>query len=66
MKPLLIQAGVWESAVALGERLRDRLADPALDRGVCHMDLTLDNVHLIDGVEDRPSLTAGSTGKLPI
>jgi len=32
----------WESAVALGERLRDRLSDRALDRGVCHMNLTLD------------------------
>jgi Ser/Thr protein kinase RdoA (MazF antagonist) len=31
-----------------GYWLRDRLSDPALDRGVCHMDLTLDNVHLID------------------
>jgi Ser/Thr protein kinase RdoA (MazF antagonist) len=48
MKPLLIKAKVWESAVALGERLRDRLSDRAPDRGVCHMDLTLDNVHLID------------------
>lgn len=33
MKPLLIKAGTWESTVALGERLRDRLSDPALERG---------------------------------
>lgn len=35
----------WEQAVALGERLKRIIANPALDRGVCHMDLTLDNVH---------------------
>jgi Ser/Thr protein kinase RdoA (MazF antagonist) len=47
MKPLLIKAGIWESTVALGERLRDRLSDLALERGVCHLDFTIDNVHLI-------------------
>jgi Ser/Thr protein kinase RdoA (MazF antagonist) len=35
----------WEQAVALGERLKRIIANPALDYGVCHMDLTLDNVH---------------------
>ena len=35
----------WEQAVALGERLKQAIAKPALDRGICHMDLTLDNVH---------------------
>ena len=35
---------------ALGERLKDRLAEPSLDWGICHMDLTLDNVHVAEGL----------------
>jgi Ser/Thr protein kinase RdoA (MazF antagonist) len=46
MRQLLMQAGRWQSAVALGERLTERLVETDLDRGICHMDLTLDNVHL--------------------
>ncbi|HWH99679.1 MAG TPA: phosphotransferase [Propionibacteriaceae bacterium] len=46
MRNLLEQADRWRSVVALGERLKERLARTALDRGICHMDLTLDNVHL--------------------
>jgi Ser/Thr protein kinase RdoA (MazF antagonist) len=46
MKGHLSEAGRWSQAVALGARLREFLASAALDRGVCHMDLTLDNVHL--------------------
>ncbi|GHO99383.1 hypothetical protein KSF_094310 [Reticulibacter mediterranei] len=41
----LREAQRWEQAVALGERLKHIIANPALDYGVCHMDLTLDNVH---------------------
>jgi Ser/Thr protein kinase RdoA (MazF antagonist) len=41
----LKEAKRWEQAVALGERLKQVIADPALERGICHMDLTLDNVH---------------------
>lgn len=41
----LLEAKRWEQAVALGERLKQVIANPALDRGICHMDLTLDNVH---------------------
>jgi Ser/Thr protein kinase RdoA (MazF antagonist) len=41
----LTEAKRWEQAVALGGRLRRVLANSALDRGICHMDLTLDNVH---------------------
>jgi Ser/Thr protein kinase RdoA (MazF antagonist) len=48
MNRLLVQAGRWRQAVALGERLKRRLAEPNLDRGICHMDLTLDNVHLAE------------------
>jgi Ser/Thr protein kinase RdoA (MazF antagonist) len=48
MRPLLEQAGRWRSAVGLAERLQARLARTALDRGICHMDLTLDNVHLAE------------------
>jgi len=45
MKSLLIEAGRWPQLVALGDRLKRIVANPALDHGVCHMDLTLDNVH---------------------
>jgi Ser/Thr protein kinase RdoA (MazF antagonist) len=34
----------------LGERLNRRLAEPSLDWGICHMELTLDNVHLAENV----------------
>ena len=49
MRPFLEQADRWDAARALGDRLHDRLTDPALDRGICHMDLTLDNVHVTEG-----------------
>lgn len=45
MRAHLCAAGKWQDAVRLGHRLRSAVADPRLDRGVCHMDLTLDNVH---------------------
>lgn len=45
MKPLLAEAGQWETMVAMGARLREAIAGAGLDWGVCHMDLTLDNVH---------------------
>ena len=45
MKMHLSEAKRWKQAVALGERLKQAVANPALDRGICHMDLTLDNVH---------------------
>ncbi len=41
----LREAKRWKQAVALGERLKQVIANPALDRGICHMDLTLDNIH---------------------
>jgi Ser/Thr protein kinase RdoA (MazF antagonist) len=41
----LHEAKRWKQAVDLGERLKHVIANPALDRGICHMDLTLDNVH---------------------
>jgi Ser/Thr protein kinase RdoA (MazF antagonist) len=50
MQPLLIQAARWRSAVALGERLKRRLAESSLDWGICHMDLSLDNVHLAENL----------------
>lgn len=40
----LCEAKRWKQAVSLGERLKQVIANPALDRGICHMDLTLDNV----------------------
>ncbi len=45
MKAHLVAARRWQQAAALGERLKQVTANPALDRGICHMDLTLDNVH---------------------
>lgn len=45
MEKHLCAAKRWEQAVALGERMKQIIANPALDRGICHMDLTLDNVH---------------------
>jgi Ser/Thr protein kinase RdoA (MazF antagonist) len=52
MNTHLIAARRWQQASDLGERLKEVLADSGLDRGICHMDLTLDNVH-----RDRDSLT---------
>ena len=49
MRPLLQTAGCWTALAALGDRMKGRLTDPALDTGICHMDLTLDNVHLTEG-----------------
>ena len=46
MKRHLTEAGCWRAALGLGARLARFLAAADLDRGVCHMDLTLDNVHL--------------------
>lgn len=46
MEQHLRAADRWEQMVGLATRLRSVPADPNLDRGVCHMDLTLDNVCL--------------------
>ncbi|HSX17567.1 MAG TPA: phosphotransferase [Patescibacteria group bacterium] len=45
MKPLLVEAKQWSKMTALAERLKQHVANPLLDKGICHMDLTLDNVH---------------------
>jgi Ser/Thr protein kinase RdoA (MazF antagonist) len=50
MRPALLEAGRWRTVAALGERLKDRLAAASLDWGICHMDLTLDNVHVAEGL----------------
>jgi Ser/Thr protein kinase RdoA (MazF antagonist) len=49
MKTPLVEAGEWQRVVALSERLKDTVANPALDYGICHMDLKPDNVHEHDG-----------------
>jgi Ser/Thr protein kinase RdoA (MazF antagonist) len=46
MKEQLCQAALWKEAVALGTRLSRFLSNARLERGICHMDLTLDNVHV--------------------
>ena len=45
MKPLLIEAKQWSKMTELADRLKQLIANPMLDKGICHMDLTLDNVH---------------------
>lgn len=45
MKSPLEESGQWQRVFDLTERLRPITTNPALDWGVCHMDLTLDNVH---------------------
>ncbi len=44
-KKHFIKANQWEKLVSLGERLKKHVDNQKLDRGICHMDLTLDNVH---------------------
>ncbi len=48
MEMHLREANRWKQAVALGERLKQIIANSTLDHGICHMDLTLDNVHRHD------------------
>jgi len=45
MEKSLIESGQWQRVFDLSERMRKIITNPALDWGVCHMDLTLDNVH---------------------
>ena len=49
MEGPLVESGQWQTVVDLAERLRAMITRPTLDYGVCHMDLTHDNVHLHDG-----------------
>jgi Ser/Thr protein kinase RdoA (MazF antagonist) len=61
MKSLLVKARRWQQMTALGDRLKRKIARSKLDQGICHMDLTLDNVH-----RDGDSLTVfdfDSSGK---
>lgn len=44
MQQHLTAAGKWQQIVDMGERLKQKIANSELDWGVCHMDLTLDNV----------------------
>ena len=46
MKASLIEAKQWARMAALATRLKQRLPNETLDWGICHMDLTLDNVHV--------------------
>jgi Ser/Thr protein kinase RdoA (MazF antagonist) len=45
MQKHLLQVGRWQEMLALGARLKKLIANPALDRGICHIDLTLGNVY---------------------
>ena len=45
MEMPLIESGQWQRVFDLTERLRHTITNDVLDYGVCHMDLTLDNVH---------------------
>jgi len=44
--PLLVKSGQLQRVVDLTERLRNIVNNPALDYGVCHMDLKPDNIHI--------------------
>ena len=48
IRPLLVESGQLQRMTDLIERLRTIITNPALDYGVCHMDLKPDNIH-IDG-----------------
>ncbi|HYD09644.1 MAG TPA: phosphotransferase [Acidimicrobiales bacterium] len=50
LRPSLEQVGRWDAVADLARRLEDHLSTQPLDVGVCHNDLTLDNVHI---EEDR-------------
>ncbi len=45
MKNHLIEVNRWEQIYELGERLKKLIINQELDKGICHMDLTLDNIH---------------------
>lgn len=45
IKTSLEESGEWQRVRELTERLRKIITNPSLDWGVCHMDLTIDNVH---------------------
>lgn len=47
LRPALEAIGRWDDAVGLGDLIRRFVTDD-LERGICHNDLTLDNIH-IDG-----------------
>lgn len=49
LRPMLEHTGQWQKMEQLSHRLRIRLESIPLDFGVCHMDLTLDNVHVANG-----------------
>jgi Ser/Thr protein kinase RdoA (MazF antagonist) len=53
MQEPLVTSGQWQPVFDLTERLRHIITRPTLDYGVCHMDLTHDNVHLHHG---RPTV----------
>lgn len=46
MRKPLTQAGEWQRMNKLCNRLKQRIMSSNLDKGICHMDLTLDNVHV--------------------
>lgn len=45
MKTPLEESGQWQRVFDLSERMRKIIANPNLDYGIIHNDLTLDNVH---------------------
>jgi Ser/Thr protein kinase RdoA (MazF antagonist) len=46
MKAHLLKAQRYDDMIALGKRLKALVGNPDLDQGICHMDLTLDNIHI--------------------
>lgn len=48
LRPLLQEFNRWHEVQELADRLERFIAERPLERGVCHNDLTLDNVHIDD------------------
>lgn len=46
LRPALELVGRWDAALSLGERIEEFVSSHQLERGICHNDLTLDNVHV--------------------
>lgn len=46
MEHQLKEAKQWEKMIQLSERLKKHVKAQTLDQGICHMDLTLDNIHI--------------------
>ena len=49
IQDVLNEVNLWQEVKDLTDRLKQHLKKLKLDIGICHIDLTLDNVHIADG-----------------